>query len=65
MDATDVHPHEETAMKRTRNQEHERPQRRDGVARGLAEAELAQVAGGDLYIHNPRGSGDGSSGSGG
>jgi hypothetical protein len=52
-------------MKRTRNQEHERPQRRDGVARGLAEAELAQVAGGDLYIHNPRGSGDGSSGSGG
>jgi hypothetical protein len=51
-------------MKRTRKQEQERQQRSGGTARGLAEAELARVVGGDLYLHNPRGSND-SSGSGG
>lgn len=51
-------------MKRTRRQAHERPQLPDGTARGLAEAELAQVVGGDLYMQHPRGSND-ASGSGG
>lgn len=52
-------------MKRTRKQEHERQQRPDGTAHGLAQADLAQVVGGDLYMSHPRGSNDGSSGSGG
>jgi hypothetical protein len=65
MDATDVHPHEEAAMKRTRKQDQEQQPRRVGTARGLAQGDLAQVVGGDLYLHNPRGSNDGSSGSGG
>jgi hypothetical protein len=53
-DLADVHPHEEAAMKRTRKQDQERPQRPGGTARGLAEADLALVVGGDLYLHNPR-----------
>lgn len=52
-------------MKRTRAEQQERQQR----ARGLTEVDLARVSGGDLYLHNPRGSNDsgsgGSSGSGG
>ncbi len=52
-------------MKRTSKQEQERQQRFDGTVRGLVEAELARVVGGDTYLHNPRGSNDGSSGSGG
>jgi hypothetical protein len=63
-DAADEHPHEEPAMKRTRKQEQDRQQRLGGTARGLTEADLAQIVGGDLYIFNPRGSHD-SSGSGG
>lgn len=55
---------QEAAMKRTTKQE-QRRQRFDGVARGLAEAELARVTGGDLYMQNPRGSNAGSGGSGG
>jgi hypothetical protein len=51
-------------MKRTRRQAQERQPRSDGTARGLAEAELAQVVGGDAYMQNPRGSNSGS-GSGG
>jgi hypothetical protein len=52
-------------MKRTRKQAQDRQPRQDGTVRGLAEAELAQVAGGDTYMQNPRGSNSGSSGSGG
>ena len=55
-------------MKRTRKQDQDR-QPLGRTARGLAEAELSRVTGGDLYLHNPRGSSDsgsgGSSGSGG
>jgi hypothetical protein len=51
-------------MKRTRERRQER-QQLGGRARGLKEAELASVVGGDLYLHNPRGSNDGPSGSGG
>ena len=52
-------------MKRTRKQDQERPQRLGDTARGLAEVELALVVGGDVYLHNPRGSNDSSSSSGG
>jgi hypothetical protein len=51
-------------MKRTRRQAAEQQGRPDGPPRGLAEAELAQVVGGDTYMQNPRGSNSGS-GSGG
>ena len=57
-------PPQEAAMKRTTRQEQRR--RLDGAARGLAEADLARVTGGDLYVQNPRGSSNaGSGGSGG
>jgi hypothetical protein len=56
-------------MKRTRAQDQEQQQRREGAARRLTEVELTRVSGGDVYLHNPRGSNDsgsgGSSGSGG
>lgn len=49
-------------MKRTRKREQERQQGSGGTARDLAEADLAQVVGGDLYMQNPRGSNDRGSG---